>query len=431
MFVALLIIIAVIIAVAWRLATYGKELGHVMADEVHMVKTSDLWSIRLCRYLPKKGPGEPVLLVHGFMANQFNFALPEGQSLADVLSADGYDCWLIELRGCVSSVPPFGRSLSEPAIEDYIFKDIPAALQYIQQKTRYPKVHWIGHSLGGMLLYAYQAAFGGKAIASGTTIGSPINFEGVRLNGVKPLLLLRYLPSSIFRGLQRLGVVLAYRFKLKSSLVPVNWNNMNPELDGRAFSNVVEAPPLPVAKELAFCAANRVWRIQNDEIDVVEAMNHFDVPLFAIFGAGDSFVPLHTIDDFFDKLPIKDKDLMILSKENENADDYSHVDLMFGRYSADEVFVPILSWVQDHTMGGPGKVESVKMRAKRTAQADGEPVAAEEAQAPESKPRRPRRKRPVAPKEPQTETETAAKAPAKPRARRPAPKKKPAQPSEM
>jgi len=431
MFITLVLILVLIAAAAYRLSSYGKEVVHTAADEVHMVTTPDLWQIRLCRYLPTGGSGEPVLLVHGFMANHLNFALPEGDSLADVLSEAGYDCWLIELRGSTSSVPPFGRSRTEPTIDDYVFRDIPAALEFIRTKTNYPKVHWVGHSFGGMLLYAYRAAFGGDTLASGTAIGSPIAFEGVRLRGVNVMLTLRHMPWSVFRGLQRLALMVGNYFNVNTRLVPVNQKNMNPLLTNRMLSSVVEAPPLPVARELAFCVAKRVWRIQNDEIDVIESMKSFDVPLFLIFGAGDSFVPLRTAEDFFESLPLKDKDLMILSQENDSVADYSHIDLLFGRESVSEVFEPIASWLQGHQIGGPERANRVKMRAKRGAPATAETEATEtdeEAPAPKTKARK---KAPAKKKAAATlaEAEAAKKEPAKPKAktrRKPAAKKKPA-----
>lgn len=352
MLITLILVAVAVAAIIYRLSRFGAQIGPVVADEIHTVTTSDLWRIRLCRYKPEEGQGQPVFMVHGFMANQFNFSMPEGESAADLLADAGYDCWLIDLRGCVSSTPPFGQSRNEPTIEDYVFKDIPAAIDYIRQKTGYTKVHWVGHSMGGMLLYAYGVACGTDKIATGITIGSPICFEGVRLRGMTPLVLFRHMPSSVFRGIQRLVILLSTRLHPKSRLVPVNWKNMNPRFDARAFSHVVEAPPIPVSKEMAFSAKHKVWRVKNDEVDVVAGLDKFNVPLFAIFGGGDPFVPLYTLEDFLKKFPAKDKKMLILSKENGHSADYSHVDLLFGRHATEEVFEPMADWLDAHPIKG-------------------------------------------------------------------------------
>ena len=113
-----------------------------------MVRTPDLWRVRLCRYRPRKGEGEPVFLCHSLLANQFNFTLPRGASLVDVLAESGYDCWVIDLRGARSSIPPFGRKRSQPTLDDYLLRDIPSALDFICRATGYRQVHWVGHSMG-------------------------------------------------------------------------------------------------------------------------------------------------------------------------------------------------------------------------------------------------------------------------------------------
>ncbi len=334
---------------AWALEASSYS-APVTSDEVHIITTPDLWRIRLYRHKAKKGPGEPVFLCHGFMSNQWNFTVPPGESMADLLASEGYDCWLIDLRGARSSIPAPGRTLDEPTVDDYLLKDIPTAIDYIRDATGFDKVHWVGHSMGGMLLYAYDAVFGPKHLASGTTLGSPIGFTGVKFHRPSTLFLIRKSSGRLFRCVQRILVSLLNLFHPQFDAVPINWKNMNKRIDVKALFSSLEVPPIPVAESLANAAQKRVWRVNDALVDVFENLPNLHVPLFAIFGAADPFVPVPTIDGFFSAIPIEDKKLLLLSKENGHAADYSHVDLAMGPEIHKEVVKPIVEWFQAHSV---------------------------------------------------------------------------------
>lgn len=338
----------VVVMAAYYVIRVGGYRAPTRADEIHTVVTPDLWGIRLCRYRPRKGRGQPVFVCHGFMSTQFNFAVPPGESLVDHLTEKGYDCWLVELRGTLSSMPPFGRTRNDATLDDYLLYDIPAAIDYIRKETGYGKVHWVGHSMGGMLLYALDAMGGVDHIASATTIGSPIGFGGVEFREPIVLLRLRRLSGLLLRSLTRPLFSLAFRLRPSNQVVPINWDNMSPNLDAGMLYSTFEVAPLGVTVQMAHGAAHREWRVRDDEIDVIAALKNLRTPLFAIFGAGDPFTPIAQAQAFFEKLPSADKQLLVLSEANGHAADYSHVDLVMGRKSTEEVYTPVGKWLRAH-----------------------------------------------------------------------------------
>jgi len=362
------LIVAAGLAWLW-LYRVGARMGEVRADEVHMVVTPDLWRIRLCRYKPKTGPGEPVFLCHGFMSNQFNFTLPDGEAIVDYLTQRGYDCWTVDLRGNLSSVAPFGRTYDDPTMDDYLLKDIPAALDFIRKTTGSPRVHWIGHSMGGMLLYAYNATFGGAKIASAVTLGSPIGFEGLEFHDPKPLLFLRRVIGRLaFRGVMRVLLSVFVRIKPQITLVPVAFSNLHKAFfDADTFFMTVDTPPIKVAENLAQAAMIKTWKVKNGEVDVFKGLRRMHTSLFAIFGAADPLVPAQTVDAFFEKVTAPDKKLLLLSKDNGFADDYSHLDLVFGKEAPREVFQPIVDWLKAHPVAKQEVRATNKPMAKKPA----------------------------------------------------------------
>ncbi|HPC16469.1 MAG TPA: alpha/beta fold hydrolase [Candidatus Hydrogenedentes bacterium] len=408
-----LILIFVAGAICWWVFSVHAFSPPISADEVHTITTPDRWHLRLCRHKAKSGPGEPVLMVHGFMSTQFNFSLPAGASMADALSAAGYDCWLIDLRGNSCAIPPFGHSLNDASMDDYLFKDIPTAIQYIRKMTGYEKVHWVGHSMGGMLLYAYDAVSGSPDLASGVTLGSPIGFHDVPFKRPGWAFGLRRSSRLAFRCGQRLLISICHFFKPQLAFLPINYENMNPILDAKAMFSTMDAPPLGVSESLAKAAESHVWRVKDESVDVFDHLKDLQVPLFAIFGAADPFVPVVHAETFFREIKIPDKRFLMLSKANGHAADYSHVDLVFGREAQKDVFDPVIEWLRAHAI------------VQRSA--DGVRPAAEvvEYVSPSSAPSKPKRRPTVkrAPKKADTAPKEASVPKANPAKKKTAPRK--------
>lgn len=321
-------------------------------SEVHTVLTHDLWRLRLCRYRKGRAEGEPVLLVHGFNANHHNFTSPEQGCLVDYLANQGYDCWAIDLRGCRSSEPPFERYFADVVMDDYLRYDLPAAIAYIRRTTGYDRVHWIGHSMGGALLYAYTQHFGTRYLASGTTLGAPIDFEGcpLKVPGVLVAFATRFpkLAGNLLRGL----VPFALYFPIDTGIFPINRRNLAKGMNSGHFINMLEAPPPRVAKELAFFLRTRVWHMLDDELDVVAGFPTMTLPLLGVFGKRDPFISFEQGPAYWDKLPHHDKEVLLLSKELGCKHDYDHCDLAFGQEGNREVFSPIAKWLAAHPIQG-------------------------------------------------------------------------------
>jgi pimeloyl-ACP methyl ester carboxylesterase len=156
--------------------------------------TADGITLRGARYAV---PGaQPVILAHGFGGNGNEFDLPRaGRNLAVHLARAGYDVWMSSFRGngrgdTVSDSGGWGHSIDHLGAYD-----APALIEGVTRATgRRPA--WLGHSMGGMVLFEYLqgATFreaGGEtafhadeglarernlSIAAGVAIGSPPAF---------------------------------------------------------------------------------------------------------------------------------------------------------------------------------------------------------------------------------------------------------------
>ncbi len=351
--IPLLIGLAVVFGLVLLVLLYWSMLDSLFPEklntnEVVLVTTQDLWKIRMCRYRKGRTGGQPILLVHGANTNQHNFTSPEGVSLVDALVERGYDCWTVDLRGCRSSIPPFERTRNQVTTDDFLNDDIPTAIRYIQQETGYARIHYVGHSLGGMLLYAYALKYGTDSLASGTTLGSPLGFEGqsgrrsplmFKLAGLFPAL-----SGAIVRGV----VPIVSCFRISPAVFPTNMRNIARTMNAGHFYRMIEDPLPGVLNDLCRWVNRPGWRMDNGNLNVLDGLAELDLPLFVLYAPLDPFVTLSNAKAFFDALPSSDKRMLVCAKEHGFKHDYNHCDLAFSHEGAREVFGPIARWIETH-----------------------------------------------------------------------------------
>ncbi|GBF90704.1 alpha beta hydrolase [Raphidocelis subcapitata] len=97
--------------------------------------------------------GHPVLLIPGLASSsEATWDITPELSLVDHLARQGFDVWAVDLRGNGKSGAPRMLPLSEGwCVDDHLFQDLPALVDMIVRETGSQQLHWIGHSMGGML----------------------------------------------------------------------------------------------------------------------------------------------------------------------------------------------------------------------------------------------------------------------------------------
>lgn len=167
-----------------------QDTAEGLTIEGHEVTTEDGAILRLKRYA---NPGaQPVLLCHGFGSCGTSMDLPrEGRNMATWLARDGFDVWVSSWRGCghdpyACECPDWSHS-----IDDLAVYDAPALVDAVTSATG-KRALYIGHSMGGEILYMYLQGVRfedghvvsedglvrrhHEKLAGGVTIGSPPAF---------------------------------------------------------------------------------------------------------------------------------------------------------------------------------------------------------------------------------------------------------------
>ena len=317
-------------------------------DEIYTIVTPDLWKLRICRYRKGRTLGEPVVFVHGAGANHHNFTEPPGNSMVAYLARHGYDCWCIDLRGCRSSTPPFGRTHHSVHFDEYLEHDLPTFIAHVRKVTGYHKVHWVGHSMGGMLLYAWCAVHGEEQIASGVTMGSPIGFDDCNLASAERLLRVARRSPIFASSFARALIPFMFALRYSGRLLPLNFQNLHPQLTAGAFFGMMDNILPEVMGELVFYARTKTWKMRKGALDVKAGLKQLRIPLLAFFAPRDPFVNLNFARAFIRELPHDDKRLVVLSKLEGCARDYEHVEMPFARDSKRDVFEPVVAWLESH-----------------------------------------------------------------------------------
>lgn len=138
-------------------------------------RSADGWECPLYRLRALPGRhATPVVLLHGAVLERRAFHLRERGSLASALLDAGFELWMPGHRGDRQSQPP-----EQPQHVDFdavVHHDLPAVAERIRALSGVPRALWVGHGLGGQLLWAFLASGGADAVAAGVALGAPMLF---------------------------------------------------------------------------------------------------------------------------------------------------------------------------------------------------------------------------------------------------------------
>lgn len=316
-------------------------------SEGYFLTTKDDAIIHLHRH---KSDGNPVLIVHGVSSNHYAWDLDEERSLGAYLVEQGYDAWLLDLRGHGDSREMLGgkRLKRRWSIDDYAMYDIPAAIDFILEKTGYSAVSYVGHSMGGIIAAMYLTQFDDHKITHLVAVGSPIDFSDP--DPVMDIARTIFLGST-FPGRLDTQPFASIMGTLKTDFstedveaLVYNPDNMKDEAASRMFQSVVS--PLWAGEMLQFARIIRSGRLisQNGDIDYRHLMSKITVPSLIIAGRADRIAPPDRVKDY--ALAVNGE-FVLAGKENGFKEDYGHLDLVLGDNVRTEIYPIITSFISN------------------------------------------------------------------------------------
>lgn len=352
--------------------------------------TSDGWKLQLLHYPAntKKKTSTPVVLCHGLAANKNSCDFGDIQSkeweqysLAAYLS-QGYDkdkishdVWVIQLRGRGKNLTFNPKDHPKRYIwcfDDYVEKDIPTILKFIQtyyqkEQQRNIKIHWVGKSMGGMIVYAYgQTPASHRTIQGVITIGSPAIFEYKNpllelITRIAPRNIA--FPVNISELIQRIPEIdTAFKTfgvdpeNIKPDIFELYLKiGMNNLISSKIFNHFsvffrhntfCKYPRYPWLYDIfGHTSVTSSFFIT---YDYKKNLYRFTHPLLAIAGKADKAAPPEDVKETVNRVKSKDKTYHLFSKDKGYKANYGHLDLNLGIHAKNEVYPVIHNWLLQH-----------------------------------------------------------------------------------
>ena len=342
-----------------RLIDAWFELGRRPRPRMYRVRTRDGWRLALYRFSPPaRAHATPVLLCHGMSSNRWDMDGPGRVSMARYLVERGYDTWVVELRGAGRSMRPtwWNGKRYDWTFEDYVQHDAPAALRVVLRESGASQVHWVGHSMGGMIAYALLMSPIHRKIASAATLGSPTMSDvghpmldfGLPYRG-----LLRYLPARLPIGtLARIGAPVAPLLSrlLSGSISELGWHAGNADLKllRTLMLTAVDDLPTSLLREFARWYDTKAMSDRYGMFDFTEQLERVTTPILILAGGRDELTPVRDLQRVFERIGSRDKVFRIVDRKHGFAHDYSHADLVLGLHAPDDVYPVVFEWLEAH-----------------------------------------------------------------------------------
>lgn len=315
-------------------ALIGAELRGDLSEDVYLLKPNNspdpsvqLALTRLGLSSTEQSRGEPVVLLHGSFSNRRFWYSPKGVGLGAYLARAGFDVWIAEMRG--HGLSPRNERYRGNSVAQYVRYDFPAIAAFIEEQTGQP-AHWLGHSLGGVIL---AAALGGGYLDE------------------------RHVRSAALFGSQ------VSRMHWLLRIPPVEWGlhlllRASPYLSGRRLKRGPEDEPIGVALE------NLRWyglfgRFSERGKDWWGGLGRVTVPLLAVAGEGDEMDPPRACRRLLEQCTLAPRTFLSLGKHNGFSVDYGHIEMLISREARREVWPLVEYWLRQRELpAGFGEQES-------------------------------------------------------------------------
>jgi pimeloyl-ACP methyl ester carboxylesterase len=356
--------LAVVFVILVPVVAFADDLAITYPPErVKFARTDDGWDLAIVHFAPADygatpRPGAlPLFLCHGLTSTSITFHFGGDVGLAPYLARQGYDVWAVNLRGEREGSRPKRGTSRTPGwtFQDHLDRDIPALLDAVLRETGAPKVIWVGHSMGGILLYTTLIRHGDSKIAAGVTLGSPIVF-GHHDDFAKRLLIW----NRLVRGSKTLraedGAKLLAHMDLDGPLADrftrwvANPENFPPAIRRVYLYNSVPNLSETLLTQFSDSLANDTLMDPKSGADYRARMGEIKVPMIVLGGSMDYLAPPYATLAAYERLGSADKTYRVFSRANGYAFDYGHGDLCAGVAAAREVYPVVGEWIARHEL---------------------------------------------------------------------------------
>lgn len=236
--------------------------------------------------------------------------------------------------------------------DDHLEFDVPALIRQVLRVSGASKLHWVGHSMGGILIQAYLAACDDPPVMSATAVGSPVDFSAAKSTKLEAAFRLAalfgwstiFLPALMWRFLSPF----AYRIAAHTGLA-FQARNVDPEVV-RKFIALALQKVTPTRLWLELDRARRTGELGSGEAgSYPRRLPASRVPILYLAGSKDALIPVDSICPALEsRAHAGPRRCIVLGCSSGCVDDYGHGDLLVGKRSETEVFSQIDHWMREN-----------------------------------------------------------------------------------
>ena len=337
--------------------------------------TKDGWMLGV-RHIPSKQPGSgklPVVLCHGLGLNGTFWTITDNH-LPSQLAARGYDVFVVDMRGSGAShrVGITGRINQilrqtpirevggrDWTVDDEAKYDVSAILEYVERETGSREINWVGHSLGGMLMFPFlEMSPESSRVANFIDMGGvAMVTETVDISKMRKAdKMLRTLSLGLSTG--RLGRPMMYGrlgFMEKIDRFYYTAANVDDRTVDRFYGYTLEDPGAGALKQLDPYLSSGRMLSADGKIDYASGLDRITTPVLMVAGEADIMADIASTIMTYNALGSPDKTLLRFGRINGQAEDYGHCDLVWSRNAFREVFPPLIDWLDRRQPASPSR----------------------------------------------------------------------------
>jgi pimeloyl-ACP methyl ester carboxylesterase len=228
--------------------------------------------------------------------------------------------------------------------DNYLEEDVPAAMDYVKSHTHPPdgKIFGLGHSMGGIILYAMLGTRAEHGLKAAVTVASSLEY-GMSDSSLKLLIPFASPAQLLNIPVVPLGVMMSAVTPLISKApYPLAWIGYHVSakgmMDEELFQKLVLTNfctiPMKLLHQLKSAFDRGGLQNRDGSVSYKDLLKDCEVPVMAIAGDRDLICPPSAVIDTVEVFP----NGVTYKEFGDQERHYSHYDLLCGRTAKDEVY---------------------------------------------------------------------------------------------
>ncbi|KAJ1477097.1 Alpha/Beta hydrolase protein [Baffinella frigidus] len=300
-----------------------------------------------------------VVLCHGFASNRSTFDLEPSVSVVDYLATNGWDTWVVELRGSGRSknTGPINSTSHNWCFEDHV-EDMRAIIEKVCTVSGNP-VHVVGHSMGAMLVQCAAAGESGDRgmIRSGVSIAGSFLMSASEWKEFLWLWpVVQHFTTIHPEFIQEVLAPMSFRFNTHWDQLFFRSNNVDHNVAREMFRKNWEPIPVSLISQLRSAVGPSGLHSNDGTTAYADILPSIKTNMLLIAGSKDQQCPPVCMQTA--NLRIPNSTYKCFGVEHGNKHEYGHFDLIVGVNARTEVWDAISDFLVENDGDVPSTVDT-------------------------------------------------------------------------